>query len=225
MIYTVTFNPAIDYVVRLDAPLEVGEVNRAQGEDCVLGGKGINVSGVLAQLGVESVALGFIAGETGASAKYAAFAKAAKEQGYDQIARLFEATSAAEQIHIGLEAGVIAEIEPGYERPAAPEAEGIATDLNLIAGALGEIYETSDMYPSFIKVAQEEGNKKAEFVFTRAKLAEAVHAELYMDAYNNIDAPTDEPYYLCPICGYIHKGDDFEKCPICFTPADKFRKF
>ena len=45
MIYTVTFNPAIDYVVRLDTPLEVGEVNRAKGEDCVLGGKGINVSG------------------------------------------------------------------------------------------------------------------------------------------------------------------------------------
>ena len=66
MIYTVTFNPAIDYVVRLDAPLEVGEVNRAGGEDCVLGGKGINVSGVLAQLGCPSVALGFVAGETGA---------------------------------------------------------------------------------------------------------------------------------------------------------------
>ena len=66
MIYTVTFNPAIDYVVRLDSPLKTGAVNRAAGEDCVLGGKGINVSGVLAQLGVESVALGFIAGETGA---------------------------------------------------------------------------------------------------------------------------------------------------------------
>ena len=66
MIYTVTFNPAIDYVVRLDSPLETGAVNRAVGEDCVLGGKGINVSGVLAQLGVESVALGFVAGETGA---------------------------------------------------------------------------------------------------------------------------------------------------------------
>ena len=59
MIYTVTFNPAIDYVVRLEAPLEVGEVNRAAGEDCVLGGKGINVSGVLAQLDCGSVALGF----------------------------------------------------------------------------------------------------------------------------------------------------------------------
>ena len=51
MIYTVTFNPAIDYVVRLDRELQVGDVNRARGEDCVLGGKGINVSGVLAQLG------------------------------------------------------------------------------------------------------------------------------------------------------------------------------
>ena len=66
MIYTVTFNPAIDYVVRLDKPLEVGAVNRAHGEDCVLGGKGINVSGVLAQLDCPSVALGFVAGETGA---------------------------------------------------------------------------------------------------------------------------------------------------------------
>ena len=66
MIYTVTFNPAIDYVVRLDAPLEVGEVNRAKGEDCVLGGKGINVSGVLAELGCRNTALGFVAGETGA---------------------------------------------------------------------------------------------------------------------------------------------------------------
>lgn len=66
MIYTVTFNPAIDYVVRLTAPLQTGAINRAAGEDCVLGGKGINVSGVLAQLDCPSVALGFVAGETGA---------------------------------------------------------------------------------------------------------------------------------------------------------------
>lgn len=65
MIYTVTFNPAIDYVVRIDHPMVVGAVNRAAGEDCVLGGKGINVSGVLQQLGCPSVALGFVAGETG----------------------------------------------------------------------------------------------------------------------------------------------------------------
>lgn len=66
MIYTVTLNPAIDLVVRLDGPLQAGTVNRAAGEEYVLGGKGVNVSGVLAELGCPSVALGFVAGETGA---------------------------------------------------------------------------------------------------------------------------------------------------------------
>ena len=66
MIYTVTLNPAIDLVVRLDGPLQADAVNRAAGEEYVLGGKGINVSGVLAELGCPSVALGFVAGETGA---------------------------------------------------------------------------------------------------------------------------------------------------------------
>ena len=89
-------------------------------------------------------------------------------------------------------------MEPGFEKPAAPEAEGIQTDLNLIMGAQGEIFETSDMYPAFIKKAQEEGNTKAVQVFTRAKLAESVHAERYLAAYNDIDAPDDDKFYLCP---------------------------
>ena len=45
MIYTVTFNPAIDYVLHLTAPLAVGEINRTSDEACQFGGKGINVSG------------------------------------------------------------------------------------------------------------------------------------------------------------------------------------
>ena len=64
MIYTVTFNPALDYVVRLP-DLALGEVNRTAAEDIQLGGKGINVSSVLGQLGQPSVALGFVAGFTG----------------------------------------------------------------------------------------------------------------------------------------------------------------
>lgn len=166
-----------------------------------------------------------IGGETGASAKYTAFAKAAEEQGYAQIARLFKATAAAEQIHIGLEYKLVSTMDPEFEKPAAPEAAGEVTDLNLISGACGEIYETSDMYPAFIKKAQEEENTKAVQVFTRAKLAESVHAERYLEAYNNIDAPDDDVFYLCPICGYIHKGEDFEKCPICFCAKDKFTAF
>ncbi len=64
MIYTVTFNPALDYVVRLSA-LNMGETNRSAGEQLYFGGKGINVSRVLRELGEENVALGFIAGFTG----------------------------------------------------------------------------------------------------------------------------------------------------------------
>ncbi len=166
-----------------------------------------------------------ISGETGASAKYAAFAEAAEKQGYAQIARLFKATSAAEQIHIGLEYALVAEVEPDFEKPTAEAPAAEACDLNLIAGANGEIYETSDMYPAFIKKAQEEGNTKAVQVFTRAKLAESVHAERYLAAYNDIDAADDDAFYLCPICGYIHKGEDFEKCPICFCPKATFTAF
>ena len=65
MVYTLTCNPAIDYVVQLDAPLTGGAVNRSHSEAYQFGGKGINVSNVLRQLEVPTVALGFIAGFTG----------------------------------------------------------------------------------------------------------------------------------------------------------------
>ena len=65
MIYTVTFNPAIDYIVRMDKPLDPGMTNRSASEDCFFGGKGINVSTVLKNLGIENTALGFAAGFTG----------------------------------------------------------------------------------------------------------------------------------------------------------------
>ena len=66
MVYTVTFNPAIDYVVHADE-VTVGSVNRAKSEKIYFGGKGINVSIVLKELGIPSKALGFVAGFTGAA--------------------------------------------------------------------------------------------------------------------------------------------------------------
>lgn len=64
MIYTVTFNPAVDYVVHADE-IGIGSVNRARSEEIYFGGKGINISLVLAELGVPSKAFGFVAGFTG----------------------------------------------------------------------------------------------------------------------------------------------------------------
>ncbi len=64
MIYTVTFNPAIDYVVYTDN-IEQGKTNRTNSEEYHIGGKGINITTVLNNLGVDSIALGFVGGFTG----------------------------------------------------------------------------------------------------------------------------------------------------------------
>lgn len=64
MVYTVTFNPALDYVVQIDE-IVPGETNRSNNEHIILGGKGINVSVVLENLGIHSTVMGFCAGFTG----------------------------------------------------------------------------------------------------------------------------------------------------------------
>lgn len=68
MIYTITFNPALDYISQVDN-FEIGKINRTQTEKILPGGKGLNVSTVLKNLGIDSTALGFIAGFTGEELK------------------------------------------------------------------------------------------------------------------------------------------------------------
>jgi 1-phosphofructokinase len=64
MIYTLTYNPSIDYLVTVDG-LEVGKLNRMRRASYMYGGKGVNVSQVLKELGIDNTALGFVAGFTG----------------------------------------------------------------------------------------------------------------------------------------------------------------
>lgn len=78
MIYTVTFNPSLDYIVRVD-DFRLGQVNRTTEELLYPGGKGINVSFVLKNLGLDSTALGFLAGFTGDEIR-----RLLKEQGIDE---------------------------------------------------------------------------------------------------------------------------------------------
>lgn len=65
MIYTVTFNPSLDYIVSMEKDFQIGMTNRTAAEQMFPGGKGINVSIVLKNLGIENTALGFTAGFTG----------------------------------------------------------------------------------------------------------------------------------------------------------------
>jgi len=65
MVYTITFNPSVDYVMNLDKALDFGKTNRSVSEYVAMGGKGINVSLVLSELNIKSTALSFVAGFTG----------------------------------------------------------------------------------------------------------------------------------------------------------------
>ena len=64
MVYTVTFNPSLDYIVEVKS-FELGMTNRTSYEHMLPGGKGINVSIVLKNLGIDNTALGFVSGFTG----------------------------------------------------------------------------------------------------------------------------------------------------------------
>ena len=89
MIYTVTFNPAIDYIVRMNRAPDPGMTNRSVSESCFFGGKGINVSTILKNLGIDSTALGFVAGFTGD-----AIVKSVREKGIiDEFIRLGDGIS------------------------------------------------------------------------------------------------------------------------------------
>lgn len=103
MIYTVTFNPAIDYVVQLTSPLRIGEINRNDAEAFQFGGKGINVSNVLNTLGHSNAALGFIAGFTGDSLQ-----KGLQDMGLD--ARFIQVRAGMTRINVKIKAGDETEI-------------------------------------------------------------------------------------------------------------------
>ena len=68
MVYTVTFNPALDYVMNLDS-ISTDDINRTCSEELYYGGKGINVSAILTRLEIPNIALGFTAGFTGEKIK------------------------------------------------------------------------------------------------------------------------------------------------------------
>ena len=150
------------------------------------------------------------AGESQANRKYLAYAKKAEKDGNLNAAKLFRAAADAETLHALREYELAGKV-------------GSTLD-NLKDGIAGETYEFETMYPEFIKVAEEEGNKAAVTTFTFAMKAEEVHAKLYQDALENLDSTEEVFYYLCPVCGNIEKSIP-EKCFICNVPGDKFIKY
>ncbi|MEG1641520.1 MAG: rubrerythrin family protein [Synergistaceae bacterium] len=160
----------------------------------------------------ENLATAF-AGESQANRKYLCFAEQAENEGFTNIARLFRATAAAETIHACAEFKSMGGV-------------GSTAD-NLKAAKSGEEYEFTTMYPPMLETAKEEGNNAAIRIFNFANEAEKVHARLYDEALANLgNEPEGQDYYLCPICGFIHKGSTpTESCPICGAKPSIFKKY
>lgn len=162
-------------------------------------------------------------GETNASAKYLEYAKKADEEGYGKVASLFRAAAKAEAVHIANHAEVIKKMggTPKAEIKLPPIK---STEENLKEAVAGESYERDTMYADFMIEARRTGNKDALRTFNFAKIAEAEHAKLYTEAITNLDKWKGEKttFYVCPTCGFTTTNPNLEKCPVDFTPKEKF---
>jgi len=153
------------------------------------------------------------AGESQANRKYLAFAQQADKEGYKQIARLFRAAAAAETVHA-----------LGHFKAMGGIKD---TKTNLQAAVEGEGYEFKTMYPKFIAVAKEEGERSALRMFEWANEVEEVHYGLYEQAAVSLKAGGDLPeeeIYVCSVCGNTVSGSCPEKCSVCGVPGGKFDK-
>jgi len=173
--------------------------------------------------------LAAFAGESQARSRYTLFARKAKEEGYNQIAKIFMETAENELEHaaifFGLLEGGTVEITAGY--PAGVVGDTMA---NLEAAAAGEREEWSDMYADFASTAEKEGFPKIAATFKLVAKVEVEHEKRYLrllerlktDTEFNQDEPTD---WICSVCGYVQNGKSAPgKCPVCGAPRNKFER-
>jgi rubrerythrin len=167
------------------------------------------------------------AGESQARNRYTYFAGAAKKEGLVQIAKAFEETADQEKEHAKrlfkfLEGGDV-EITAAF--PAGCIGD---TKTNLKGAAGGENHEWTDMYPSFARIAREEGLEPIAKVFEAIAVAEKQHEKRYLGFLKNIEEgkvfkKDKKVVWRCENCGYIHEGEAApEACPACAHPKAYF---
>jgi rubrerythrin len=165
-------------------------------------------------------------GEMTACAKYKAFAEKAKQEGFPQVAILFETASQAENIHGNGHKAVLTEYGFTPDEPK-PQFDVKTTRENLEAAIQGETYEVDSMYPKMIAVAEEENADKAKLSLSFAGETEIKHADYYKAAISALDAKNLDTlpkiYWVCPKCGNTYNVPEPEaQCELCMTPKEKF---
>lgn len=163
------------------------------------------------------------AGESQARNRYDMFAKAARKEGFEQIANIFEETALQEKEHAKrffkfLEGGMV-------EITAAYPAGRVGTTMeNLKASAEGEHEEWADLYPEFAKVAEQEGFTEIATAFKMIAKVEAEHERRYLKLLQNVSedkvfVKNGKVWWKCIKCGYVYESAKaFENCPVCLHP-------
>ena len=166
-----------------------------------------------------------LTGETTASAKYLAYSKKAKEEGYNKIALLFEAASKAEGIHANNHRAVLEQLNAKVGK-IEPKFEVKSTKENLEDAIKGESYEVAAMYPGFIKTAQDGKVNLALISFNYAYQTEKKHKAMYKNALeklnNNQENTLSSLYMVCTTCGNTYDGKAPKRCGISMTPRERF---
>ncbi len=154
------------------------------------------------------------AGESQARNKYDYYAKVARKEGYHYVAKFFEETALNEKQHAKDEFKLL---------------KGIGdTRANLLAAIEGEHYETIEMYPTFAREAEEEGQSDAARLFTQIAKVEAQHRDRYKRLLDMLESGTlykrEKPVkWICSKCGYVHEGTEPpEICPSCQHPKEYY---
>jgi rubrerythrin len=167
------------------------------------------------------------AGESQARNRYSYFASAARNEGYIQIANVFEETANQEKEHAKR---FFKFLEGGELEVAAAFPSGVvgSTLDNLKAAAAGENHEHTSMYPGFARVAREEGFEAIAQVYDAVSVAEKQHEKRYRDLAANIENDrvfkrSGRVVWRCINCGYLHEGQEApESCPDCAHPQSYY---
>ena len=160
------------------------------------------------------------AGESQARNRYTYFTSKAKKDGYVQISKIFEETANQEKEHAER---LFKQLKGGDVEIQAAFPAGVigATVENLKAGAGGEHFEWTEMYPGFAEVAREEGFDSIASIFESIAVAEKQHEKRYLGLIANLEAGTvfkkdESVVWRCLNCGYLHEGKEApEVCPAC----------
>ena len=168
------------------------------------------------------------AGESQARNRYTYFSQVARREGYEQIAAVFWETAEQEREHAKLFFGYL---QGGYVtiHEATYQAGPIGTTAdNLLAAAEGEKEEWDILYPTFARVADEEGFAEIAAMYRNISIAEKGHEERYLAFLANVENGTvfekaENTVWQCRNCGFIMEGTKAPKvCPACLHPQAHF---